>query len=95
MPEQPNYGSIVKCRGKTCGQDIIFVKYYSKKKGGFKKTCVNSKPVIVLLPIFDKNADPRFSGPLGPIKWVMRQAFIPHHATCVDVEEFRKDRGRR
>ena len=93
MSETPqHFGQIVKCRGKTCGQDIIFVEYFSKKKNGMKRTCVNAKPVIVLLAIFDKDADPRINATMGPTKWVMRQAFIPHHATCPDVEAFRKER---
>jgi hypothetical protein len=85
-----NFGQIIKCKGKNCGQDIIFVEYYSKKKMKMSRTPVNAKPILVMVPFFDKNNDPRMSAQLGPEKWSMRQAFVLHHSTCPDVEDFKK-----
>lgn len=87
---EKNFGQVVKCRGEKCGADIIFVEYYSMKNNQNQKTCVNAKPVLVLLPIFEKDEAGHINFKKPPIKWAMRQAFTPHHATCPDVEKFRR-----
>ena len=83
------YGQITKCRGKNCGQDIIFVEYYHKKSNQNRKSCVNAKPVSMLIPVFEPDADGKYPPNKPPKKWIRKFVFQPHHATCPNVEEFR------
>lgn len=85
------YGEVTKCKGVSCGEDIIFVEYFHKKENKMKKTPVNAIPILCLVPYISKDSDPRISEQLVPEKWNYRKVFVPHHTTCKSVEQFKRN----